>query len=226
MGRTVRLWLISLAFLSIPIALGSQAKVTASEASPVIPMPVDRVADSYLIYSSLIPSGKDSPPQLLLVQDATIIAINPDKPCWVDPTVNTVQAVLDSLMNPHRSVHPPESSRQDFKEIMEDFDAHCHERLALRLSDWKPPTSVRLLTTEEQQELQTGVLKSAVPEKYRGGSALYGFSQVYFNSHHTVALVYATHWCGSLCGAGSWVPFALVDGHWKGLIWSTDHWIS
>jgi len=56
--------------------------------------------------------------------------------------------------------------------------------------------------------------------------ALYGFSEVYFNAHHTVALVYATHWCGALCGQGFWVALALEDGQWKPLRWSATTWIS
>ena len=51
-------------------------------------------------------------------------------------------------------------------------------------------------------------------------------SAVYFNASHTVALVYARHWCGGLCGQGLWIAVALEDGHWKRLPWNATSWIS
>lgn len=42
----------------------------------------------------------------------------------------------------------------------------------------------------------------------------------------TVALVYATQWCGMLCGQGLWLAFALENGEWKPLNWNASTWIS
>ena len=63
-------------------------------------------------------------------------------------------------------------------------------------------------------------------DQYEGAPSLYGFSSVFFNKSHTVALVYATHYCGSLCGEGFWVALALEDGSWKELECDCSGWIS
>jgi hypothetical protein len=130
-------------------------------------------------------------------------------------------------MNRYMRIHPPEDSRSDFAEILEDFDRHCHDRLSLDADAWKPPVPVHLLNTKEQDEFRKSRMeRSAAAQKYKGAAALYGFSEVYFNRNHTVAMVYATHWCGNLCGQGFWLAFALEKDEWKPLRWRSDSWIS
>jgi hypothetical protein len=201
-------------------ALSGQAK-----SDPAIPMPADRVADSYKIYSSLLPLGETAGPgwphDVLLVQDMTITVIPLDQKCN-DP--------LSATMNPHQAVHPTDDRRQDFAEILQDFDHHCHERLILDPNSWKVAIPVRLLNAQEQKEFQSTRMNSnpntPAAQKFKGAPALYAFSQLYFNAHHTVALVYATHWCGGLCGQGFWIAFALENGRWKPLRWNATTWIS
>jgi hypothetical protein len=193
--------------------------------SPAIPMPADRVADSYRIYSGLLPLGETAGPNwphdVLLVQDTTITVIPPDQKCN-DP--------LSSTMNPHQAVHPSDDRRQDFAKILQDFDHHCHERLILDRTAFQVSLPVRLLNAQEQKEFQSTRMNSnqntAAAQKFKGAPALYAFSQVYFNAHNNVALVYATHWCGGLCGQGFWIAFALENGKWKPLRWNATTWIS
>jgi hypothetical protein len=209
-----------------PAALTGQTKTEASDHVAAIPMPSDRAADSNAIYSSLMPlgetAGKDWPHDFWLVQDATVSVVPADQPCKVEPgSQNTFD------MNPHVGVHPTKDREQDYKEILEDFDAHCHDRVALSATAWQTTVPVRLLTPAEQEEFRASrFTKSEAAEKYKGAPALYGFSEVYFNAHHTVALVYATHWCGGLCAQGFWVALALEDGQWKRLRWDATTWIS
>jgi hypothetical protein len=201
--------------------------------SPLIDMPTDRAAESYLIYSSLIPvgetAGKDWPHEFWLVQDATVSVVPPDQPCYQEPVGGRVTA-FNSGMNPHNAVHPPENRSQDFQEILKDFDAHCHERLRLDSQSWKTTAPVHLLTPDEQEEFRMArfaeIKDSTAVTKFKGAPALYGFSQVYFNAHHTVALVYATQWCGGLCAQGIWFAFALEGGQWKQQKWNATNWIS
>ncbi len=204
----------------------AMAQNPAAAAPPTIPMPTDRAADSYTIYVSLIPLGEtanpDWPHDYWLVQDATVAVVPADQPCRAEPTTEN-----QFDMNPHIGVHPPKDRQKDFAEILEDFDAHCHDRVALSATAWQTTAPVRLLTPAEQQEFrESRGTKSEAEQKYKGAPALYGFSEVYFNLHHTVALVYATHWCGGLCGQGFWVALALKDGQWKRLKWSATTWIS
>jgi hypothetical protein len=195
-----------------PIALLGQISVF----TPSIPMSPDRVADSYAIYSSLIPvgetAGKNWPHDLWLVADATI-GMSPDTPC--KPTAPSL-----APMNPHFAVVPPENDKQDYAEILADFDAHCHERIALAANGWTTTAPVRLLSPAEQEEFRAARFASPEPEsavaaKYKGAPALYSFSQVYFNTGHTVALVEASLWCGSQCAQSFWVALGKENWQWK-----------
>jgi hypothetical protein len=132
-------------------------------------------------------------------------------------------------MNPHVAIRPPTDRRQDFEEVLKDFDAHCHDRIKLDPNAWHLAAPVRLLSPEEQEELRTSLFGGRTREsrpEFKGAPALYGFSEVYFNQKYTLALVYATQLCGSLCGEGFWVVFELQNGKWKELHWSSTSWQS
>ena len=217
--------------LSLLVALlPMSAFAQSSPADPApIPMPSDKVAESYRIYSSLIPlgetAGKGWPHDLWLVQETTIALVTTGQPCAPDPAA---KQGID--MNPHTAVHPPDKYAQDFVEIMSDFDAHYHDRAQLDANAFNLMAAVHLLTPEEQKEFQDtrspALRDSPAAAKFKGAPALYGFSEVYFNAAHSVALVYATHYCGGLCGEGFWVALALDRGRWKPLNWTSDRWIS
>ena len=40
------------------------------------------------------------------------------------------------------------------------------------------------------------------------------FSEVYFNTAQTAALVYILDWCGNLCSQAEWVYLEKQDGAW------------
>jgi hypothetical protein len=116
--------------VQVGVLLGQSAfaQEAKTESAPIA-MPADRQADSYRIYSSLIPleetAGKNWPHGLWLVQDTTIGAVPPDQPC--SPPLDAKEPSIG--MNPHFAVHAPDDELQDFLEIMRDFDAHCHDRV-------------------------------------------------------------------------------------------------
>jgi len=202
-------------------AIGNAARGSAQDAPPV---PDDRAGDSFRIYSSLIPLGETASPgwphDLWLIRDETLEMAKAKQPC---------NAAEGSALNPHSAVHPSQNQRADFDEILRDFDQHCHERFTLRGGNWSFKQRYRLLTQAEQDNFMASRSHKQnpdAPNPFAGAPALYGFSPVYFNAHHTVALVYATHWCGGLCGQGMWIALALVDGEWKTLNWRSDSWIS
>src|ERR1043165_3224743 len=101
-----------------------------------IAMPADRTADSYSIYSSLMPLGETAdkgwPHDLWLVQDTTATVVAPHEPCNPGPPPD--HRALG--MNPHVAVHPTSNLQQDFVEILEDFALHCHDRLTLDRNAW------------------------------------------------------------------------------------------
>jgi hypothetical protein len=214
----------ALFFFTFPQPLAQQGAGTPKLPSP-IPMPAERAVASYEIYAALIPSGETAGPtwphDLFLVGDTTITVVQPDKPCRIQPGT-------DDIMNPHFAVYPAPEDRKDFEEILQDFDKHCHEQLILH--PWKSALPIRLLNDNEQKEFEITRnprnRDSAIARKYEGAAALYGFSQVYFNAHATVAMVYVTTWCGNVCGQGWWSAFALRDGRWRSLRWRSASYIS
>lgn len=199
---------------------------SAGQAHPN-PVPDSLSADVYAIYSSLMPigvtAGRNWPHDLWLVANTTTPVILPDRPC--NPTDG--RAEIDSSTNPHFAVAPTEDRRQDYLELMQDFDLHCHERWTLASNAWKTKVPVRLLNWEEQKAFRSLPVSSMSfidHGKFKGGPALYLFSNVYFNAAHTVALVYAveaypTGWCGSPCVNESWFAFQLKNGRWSDLHW-------
>ena len=199
--------------------LGSQLTGSAT-------IPADRMAVAYQLYSRLVPFGEaarpDWPHDLLLIEDSTITIVPPDRKCD-DPQIE---------LNPHVAVQPTRDRRQDYEEILQDFDRHCHDRIILGRSGFKLSHQFRLLGANEQKEFEeyrsnrAQAHDSAIAAKYTGAGALFAFSEVYLNGHHTVALLYATDWCGSLCGHGLWLAFALDHGQWKSLNWNSSFWIS
>ena len=200
-------------------------------ADPHVPIPEDRAADSYRIYSALIPVGETAgngwPHDLWLIEDVTVTLVQPNQPCAPPSNAPGTQP-FNASMNPHVAVQPPEDWKQDYAEILADFDLHCHDRLTFDPKRFNVTAPLRLLTPDQQKDFQAhrDRLDPASANPYKGAPALYGFSEVYFNARHTVALVYATQWCGNLCAQGFWVAFALKDGQWKPMQWSSTTWIS
>ncbi len=220
--------------VSSTIAPGQTKGATAAKPTAPILMPVDRASDSYRIYSSLMPlgetAGKAWPHKLWLVQNTTVTVISPDEPCQVKPTSQPDAASLLSMgMNPHVAVRPSDDRRQDFVEILKDWDGHCHDRILLDPNAWHTSVPVRLLNPAAQERYRasrTNAHRNSNTDNFSDAPALYGFSEVFFNSAHTVALVYATHYCGRLCGQGFWVALELQNGVWKPLPWDSSSWIS
>lgn len=107
--------------------------------------------------------------------------------------------------NPHFSVHPDLAYQRDYAEILQDFDGHCHERLRLSNPTWKLAVPVRFVNEKEQEEFESWrdqeTKDPAIAAKFKGAPAIYIFSQVYFNAHHTVGLVYVSDWGGNVCGS-------------------------
>jgi hypothetical protein len=222
--------LFSAVMLFLPAFSFGQSGLPDAGLNSLVSMPLDRTADSYQIYSALLPFGETAdkawPHRLWTIRDATVTVVPPYEPCWQQPN-SSPSAQTGATRNPHIAVHPPANRSQDFEEILADFDAHCHERLLLIPSAFNTAAPVRLLSPTEQDDFHASrSISSPAGREYGGSPALFGFTEVYFNRRHTLALVYATHWCGNLCGQGMWVAFGLEDGKWKDLHWRTNGWVS
>jgi hypothetical protein len=201
---------------------------------PPVPMPQDRVADSFLIYTQLMPEldavDRRLPHDLWFVQDATINAVEADQPCFTLPDKEHQKGAVYGL-NPHTGVKVPEEYKEAFKEIFADFDSHCHEHWRLDAGHWKLRSPVQLLTPAEQLDFQAsrGVGPNAgqkIDPRYKKSYAMFAFSPVYFNHDHTVALVYTTLWCGEFCGQGKWAAFTRTAKDWIPLQINATLWVS
>ena len=188
---------------------------------PAVPMPQDRAVDSYKIYSQLLPVGELANPgwtrALWLLSDTTVALVPADQPCMP-------QGGPSSEMNPHVAVQPPPDGLQDFAEMLDDFDRRCHERITLTAESFNLVVPLRLLTQTEQDNFilarydpNAGPDSDVLIAHYKGAPGLSRFSQVYFNAHHTVAMVFESGWCGGLCGQSYWQVLKLEDGSWKRL---------
>jgi hypothetical protein len=221
----------------LPTAALAMATLGFAQSTPPpapLPMLASRTLASYQIYSGLMPLGETAdkgwPHALWLIRDTTITAIPDDQPCSPGPAVNARESAPGN--NPHLVVTPTAVYAQDFREILQDFDEHCHDHIALDQSAFHTAVPIRLLSAAEQQEFRD--VRNAGPgasadasAKFAGAPALYAFSEVYFNRNQTVALVWVTHWCGSQCGQGFWRALALDHGQWKVLdSWRAPQWIS
>lgn len=81
----------------------------AAQDHPAPPTPADRTADTFRIYSSLVPlgetAGPDWPHGLWLIRDETLEMASPGQPCHSNRSFMT---------DPRSSVHPPSDRQQDF----------------------------------------------------------------------------------------------------------------
>lgn len=200
------------------------------EQLPPVDMPAEQATDSYAIYSQLMPLGETAgaqwPHAQFLLQDATVSVVELNQPCAPTGKANPFEFLAS--MNPHLSIKVPDEYRQAMQEVLIDFDLHCHRRVKLDQSSFHAKAPVRLLDHQEQEEFRMSRAERDSPaaKKFSGAPGLYAFSEVYFSRDHSLALVYATHWCGGLCGEGFWVPVTREADGWKAHNWSTVGWIS
>ncbi len=89
------------------------------------------------------------------------------------------------------------------------------------------PSEVRLLSEEDFHKYfgDRGSWWEGFYRDFPGSGGLLGFSRVAFNTDHTLALFYASHTCGGLCGTGHYVLMKKVNGAWK-VSKSAMSWIS
>jgi hypothetical protein len=209
--------------LAIVLATGGaqQMKSAALQLNP-LPMPQDRVADSYDIYSQLLPGDEiewgNVPRSFWLMEDTTK-AEPPDSPC-----------ATGGFMNPHKAIRPEEPQQTEFDEVLADFDAHCHDQYLLDASQFHVKLPVRLLDEEARKRYVSHVMgylppqnnimqASPTPEEFKGAAGMHSFTAVYFSHAHTLAMTQIGMYCGGTCGNWRWVVLERLNGQWQILPW-------
>ena len=157
-------------------------------------MPPDRVADSYAIYSLLMPG------ELI-----TSLAHEPNGK-WAIGEITVSVADRDPAIPPEGQLKPPPDAPRGFKEAVADYEANQHVRIRLVRRDFQLSHPFELLSPSQVSEVRA--------DKPAGVPGITFFSEVYFDRKHQAALVYMSNWCANLCSAGTWVFLEKHQGHW------------
>jgi hypothetical protein len=164
----------------------------------------DRTA-TYAIYSLLMPGV---PFQDMSLSQAPHFAI-------AAQTVNIDD--ISPPIPPDGQLQAPPSNEQGFNEAVQDFYTRRYERaqIAHQLQLDRPYT---LLDTSDVAELRTTLAGvdpgSELKDKWAGYPGITYFSEVYFDSAHTAALVYMNNFCSSLCANGQWIYLEKKGDNW------------
>jgi hypothetical protein len=190
--------------------------------APASQMPIERIPDSYAIYSQLLPSNaiewSDVPRSQWLLESVTN-AVPLGSPC-----------TSDDMANPHNGIKPPAERKAEFDEVLADFDAHCHERFQLDGKELQSKLPIHLLSDEDRARYTRGVMgymppandimrAPATPDEFKGAAGLHRFTAVYFNKTHTLAMTEFGMYCGGLCGNWTWVVLERTPQGWRRLPW-------
>jgi hypothetical protein len=175
-----------------------------TQAKPAHPsVPTDRSADTYQIYSMLMPG------RVFMDMDA-------GRPWAIsDTTVN--EDDLNPRLAPEATLQPPEDNPHSFQEAVNDYNQRKKERFLLTRHFQLDRDYVLLqpAQTSEFKASRTAVdASSDMQEAYAGYLGITYFSEVYFNIPQTAALVYILDWCGNLCSQAEWVYLEKQNGVW------------
>jgi hypothetical protein len=170
-------------------------------------MPSNIAADSYQIYSDIL--GKfdswSSTDGHFLVLATTIPAVPAGQNC------EQQKPQREETVDPNGSDSDPNQKR-NFQEVMEGFDAHCHDVLSLTADSFETSLPVRLLSRQE-----ANVEGFEVSPKWAQGYRwyLFEFSEVYFNYGRNFAIVHVEARNGGPSPRRNWLTFQLRNGKWE-----------
>src|ERR1700761_3713757 len=197
-----KLYLAATFFLIAPVFLGSGLALGDTSA---LPMPPERAADSYAIYATLMPGEpfKSLPPE-----QARQWAI-------ADTTVSI--ADMNPAVPPDGQLKAPPDNVTAFREALRDFHTRRYQHVQLT-RQFHLDRGYDLLNADQVSEFRharTSVAASSQQQdKFAGYPGITFFSQVFFNSTQTAALVYMNNWCANLCAAGQWIYLEKHGSQW------------
>ncbi len=213
--RSTRIQLLVVGGLLLAGGLGRSAGqeifLSNGDAWPVVPMSPARADDAYAIYSLLTP-------QLF---PNTVLQHHP---LWL--IADTTLVVASDLEDPRTAITPPPQQRQAFAPVLQDYAQHRYEHVHLD-SNFHLDQPYRLLDQTQVLALRAKILSASARQSstlaapFQGALGLVGFSNVYFNFEHTLAMVYVVNWCGPKCGQMRWIVLKKVNNGWNVLPWAT-----
>jgi hypothetical protein len=187
------------------VAIAAFALLTASavaqppqhQTKPVS-IKLDRAADAYAIYSLLSMSAEQASRLAIAAITVNIDDMNPAIP-------------------PEGQLQPPPNNEKAFNEAVQDFHTRRYERVQLehQLKIERPYT---LLSADDVAELRNSLAGidpgSQLKDKWVGYPGITYFSEVYFNTSRTAALVYMNNFCANLCANGQWIYLEKDGAQW------------
>jgi len=180
------------AVIAVGLFTGVSAAGGAADLSAV-PVPADRAADSYMIYSLLLPKAPLD----------HIAPANIQQWGLADTTVSISD--MNPAVPPRGQLKAPPENVKAFNEAARDFETRKYQRFRLNVDGSHPVLSLPLLNRQ-----QVGSVRDARSPN----SGIAFFSGVYFNNDRTAALVYVNVWCANFCNAGEWVYLEKQSGSW------------
>jgi hypothetical protein len=185
--------------------MGRGATGRDAKTSGAMPMPNDRAADSYAIYSVLMPG----PPF------DSMNSLQSQKWAIADTTVNISD--MNPAISPEGQLKAPNDHPNRFHEAVRDFEARKYDRIQLT-QQFHLGTPYTLMDAGQMAELRRAKAAidagSDLQSKYAAYPGVTSFSEVYFSSNHHAALVYMNNWCANLCQQGQWVYLEKHGGSW------------
>ncbi|GGG95887.1 hypothetical protein [Silvibacterium dinghuense] len=183
--------------LFLPLSLAADAALE--------PIPAERAADTYAIYSLLLPG---EPFRSLPPDQVKQWAI-------ADTTVSIDD--MNPAIPPDGQLKAPPDSPRGFNEALSDYQRRRHQRFQLT-RQFQLSHDYALFTASQvadYRNLRTHpAMGSDFASKYQGIPGITFVSQVFFDSTQSAGLVYVHNWCTNLCAAGQWVYVEKQNGTW------------
>jgi hypothetical protein len=194
---------VNLVSLCLAIA-GSTALASAQTKPAAAAVAPDRMPDSYLIYAMLMPGQ--------LFEDMG----SGDSQAWAISGTTVNEDDMDPKLAPEATLQPPDDNPRGFKEAVNDYNQRKKEPLVLthRLKLSQPYVLLSPSDTTDFKASRSVNSTSELQSKYGDYVGVTFFSEVYFNTAQTSALVYILDWCGNLCSQAEWIYLEKRDGVW------------
>jgi hypothetical protein len=203
--RRMRRFHINFPVLLCLAVAGSTSLAPAQTKPPTSAVAQDRLLDAYLIYSLLMPGQ--------MFEDMDSGHSQP----WAIGGTTLNEDDMDPKLAPEAMLQPPGDNAHSFLEAVGDYYQRKKDRMLLtRRFNLSRPYVLLKPAAVEQFKASRSTLNatSEMQSTYGNYLGITYFSEVYFNTAQTAALVYILDWCGNLCSQAAWVYLEKQDGVW------------
>jgi hypothetical protein len=186
------------------LAITGSTSLASGQTKPAAPVAPDRLPDSYLIYAMIMPGQ--------LFEDMG----SGQSQVWAIGKSTVNEDDMDPKLAPDATLQPPDDNPNGFREAVNDYRQRKKERLVLtrRFNLSQPYVLLNPNDVLQFKASRSVNSTSELQSKYGDYVGITFFSEVYFNTAQTAALVYILDWCGNLCSQAEWIYLEKRDGVW------------